>query len=131
MVQGLASVSTIIFRYTVFEEYYLRGSNPVLGRSRVGLEKALKDLYTTALMFLLKAHKHLAQDSAARFLQAPNSIDDLAKLSQDITKHEAEVQRYEILELKKMANTQYLMIRELLGAYHDQLQEEQRENILN
>ena len=64
-------------------------------------------------------------------MKAAVSLDDLEQLSKDIIKYEAEIQRFELLELRKLANEQFILIRALLGAYDDHLKEEQRERILN
>lgn len=81
----------------------------------------MKELYTVVLLFLLKSHRDITQGSAKRLLTAPVSSDNLVQLLKDITTREAEIQRYELLELEKSANEQYLSIRKFLGAYDDQL----------
>lgn len=131
VLESLARISTLIFRYSVFEEIYLRGSCPVQGRTRVGLERALKNLYTVIMLFLLKAHKYVTQNSAKRFLKASVSSEDLEKLSKDILSYEAEIHRFELLELRNISKEQYVLIRTSLSAYNDHLLEEQREKILD
>lgn len=131
VLQGLATISNLIFRYNIFEEVYLRGSCSMQGSLRLGLERALKDLYSVALLFLLKAHKFLAQNPGKRFLNAAVSADDLERLSKDLIRYEAELQRFELLELKKFANEQFMSIRESLGAYDDHLEGGQREKVLD
>ncbi|KAL6716722.1 hypothetical protein ACLMJK_006290 [Lecanora helva] len=131
ILQKLPKISDLIFRYSIFEECYLRGSRPVEGESRSGLTKVLKNLYKVILLFLLKAHGYLAQSTTKRLLKATISLHDLEQLSNDIVEFENEIQRYELLELKKLANEQFLSFRALLGAYDDHLKEEQREQIMN
>ena len=127
----MATSSTLIFRYGVFEEVYLRGGCPVSGRIRSGLEKVLKELYTGIIVFLLKSHKYLTQGPAKRFARPAVSLEDIETLSRDIAKLEDEVQKYEFLELKRQANEQFLSIRASIGAYDDRLEKEQRERILD
>lgn len=88
-------------------------------------------MYAGILLFLLKAQRYISQDSAKRYLKAAVSADDIEQLSKNILKYEAEIQRFELLELKKLANEQFMLIRTSLGAYDDHLENQQRENILD
>ena len=137
ILEGLGTVSKLIYRYSVFEDYYLRGSYLLQDKLRRGLEGPLKAIYGSMLLFLLEALKHYKQDAAsiigdslllfalmrsiARSLEALVSAKRFQELMDDITKNEEEVQRYERLDLKKLATDQYLALRTFMGAYDDRL----------
>lgn len=97
----------------------------------MGLEKTLKDLYVTILLFLLKSHKYIAQSTARRYVNFAITSNDIEKLLSDVAQKEAEIQKFESIELKHMANEQFMLIRASLGAYDDHLEQEHRARILD
>ena len=131
VLEGLASSSHLIVRYAAFEEVYLRGTPPVDGDLRSGLESSLEKLYKSLFLFLLNAQMFYSGNAASRFANWGISVDRMKELVQGICKNEIEVQSYESSALKQAANKQFLETRELISRYNDRLRSEEREAILD
>lgn len=56
--EGVEKVSKLIYRYAVFESVYLRGEQPLQSTLKVQLEKAIKELYTAVLLYLLNVNTY-------------------------------------------------------------------------
>jgi hypothetical protein len=60
VVEGIADVSKLIYRYAIFEEVYLQ-SGQLPGALKAQLQLAVKDLYMAILLYILHLNKYISQ----------------------------------------------------------------------
>ena len=83
VLQGIDTITSLLYRYTIFENVYLHGENSLQVEMTVQVENVVKDVYTAMLMFLLKVRKYKEQGVWSMSKLVSNSI--MAKLVLTLT----------------------------------------------
>jgi hypothetical protein len=67
VLQGTEMITSLLYRYAIFENVYLHNENPLPAEIRGQVERVVKDVYMAVLIFLLKARKHGKQRAWSMF----------------------------------------------------------------
>lgn len=67
VLEGTERIAKLIYRYSIFENVYLRGADSAKGKAKEGLEKALKNMYKTIFLYLFKAKRFYSQTVSRMF----------------------------------------------------------------
>jgi hypothetical protein len=67
VLQGINTITSLLYRYRIFENVYLYGEHPLPAETRAQVDRVVKDLYTAVLIYLLKARKYKKQSAWSVF----------------------------------------------------------------
>lgn len=67
VLEGTDRIAKLIYRYSIFENVYLRHADSARGKAKEGLEKALRKMYKAILSYLFKAKRYYSQTVSRMF----------------------------------------------------------------
>ena len=67
VLQGIDMITSLLYRYAVFENVYLHNEKPLPAEIRGQVERVVKDVYMAVLIFLLKAREYRKQRAWSMF----------------------------------------------------------------
>src|SRR4051812_11096092 len=91
MVEGLEHITSLNTRYAIVEDIYFRGSSKATDQ----LLRSLLKLYAHILIFMAKARRYFAQNTAKRMARSAIKVKDntFEELTSNISNCEREVER--------------------------------------
>lgn len=66
VLEGLVIIAKLIYRFSVFEDYYLHGQPPLPEELQKGIKGPLVSLYGCMALFLLEAQIYFKHDAASK-----------------------------------------------------------------
>lgn len=66
VLEGLGVISQLIYRFSIFENYYLNVQPPLAVELQKGLKGPLVSLYGSIALFLLEAQRYFRADIASK-----------------------------------------------------------------
>jgi hypothetical protein len=67
VLQGIDIITSLLYRYAIFENVYLHNEKPLPDEIRGQIERVVKDVYMSVLIFLLKAREYGKQRAWSMF----------------------------------------------------------------